>query len=241
LSGGSNLAIVKAKIDGLVIKNSYKELKVIKDTDEDVLISVSSGYPVSLLVNETVNKGYQGFEYHKGLPGMVGGAIYMNSKWTKPVNYFGDSLEYGYLIDGQGREKKVEKKYFEFAYDYSILQKTHEILLEAVFRLEKVDSKILKERAESALEYRKKTQPMGEKTSGCFFKNVNGKSAGQMIDQSGLKGFAVGDFFISPVHANFIINRGNGQSKDLVKLVSIIKKKVKEKFSVNLEEEVIIV
>ncbi|MDO8741702.1 MAG: hypothetical protein Q7J11_00985, partial [Candidatus Roizmanbacteria bacterium] len=83
--------------------------------------------------------------------------------------------------------------------------------------------------------------PMGEKTSGCFFRNVNGKSAGQMIDQAGLKGFAVGDFFVSPTHANFIINRGNGQSKDLLKLVSIIKKKVKQKFKVKLVEEVIIV
>ncbi len=92
-----------------------------------------------------------------------------------------------------------------------------------------------------AFEYRKKTQPMGVKTSGCFFKNVRGKSAGQMIDQVGLKGFAVGDFFVSPIHANFIINRGNGKSKDLLKLVKIIKDKVKEKFGVGLKEEVIII
>lgn len=241
LAGGSNLAIVKDKINGLVIKNSYKELKLFKETDKDVLISVSSGYPVSLLVNETVNKGYQGFEYHKGLPGTVGGAIYMNSKWTKPVSYFGDSLEYAYLVNDRAGDKKVDKKYFQFAYDYSILQETKEILLEAVFRLKKVDSTILKERAEFAFEYRKKTQPVGEKTSGCFFRNVDGKSAGQMIDQAGLKNFAVGDFFVSPVHANFIINRGNGQTKDLLKLVRIIKEKVKEKFWVELEEEVIVI
>ena len=241
LAGGSNLAIVKDKIDGLVIKNSYKVIKIITETEKDVLLSVSSGYPVSLLVNETVNKGYQGFEYHKGLPGTVGGAIYMNSKWTRPVSYFGDSLEYAYLINDRGQDKKVDKKYFKFGYDYSILQKTKEILLEAVFKLKKIDPTILRERAESAFEYRKKTQPMGEKTSGCFFRNVNGKSAGLMIDQAGLKGIAVGDFFVSPIHANFIINRGNGQSKDLLKLVKIIKEKVREKFEVELKEEVIII
>ena len=241
LAGGSNLAIVKDKINGLVIKNSYKELKILKETDDEVLLSVSSGYPVSLLVNETVSKGYQGFEYHRGLPGTVGGAIYMNSKWTKPVSYFGDNLEYAYLVNDRTGDKKVDKKYFQFAYDYSILQETKEILLEAVFRLKKVDSTILKERAEFAFEYRKKTQPMGEKTSGCFFRNVDGKSAGQMIDQAGLKGFAVGDFFVSSIHANFIINRGNGQTKDLIELVKTIKAKVKEKFGVELEEEVIIV
>ncbi|MFA6532796.1 MAG: UDP-N-acetylmuramate--L-alanine ligase [Patescibacteria group bacterium] len=241
LAGGSNLAIIKDKIDGLILKNSYKQLKILRETDKDVLISVSSGYAVSLLVNDTVNKGFQGFEYHKGLPGTVGGAVYMNSKWTKPVSYFGENLEYAYLIDDRGQDKKVDKDYFKFAYDYSILQKTKEILLEAVFLLKKVDPQILKSRAEIAFEYRKKTQPMGEKTSGCFFKNVNGKSAGQMIDQAGLKGFAVGDFFVSQIHANFIINRGKGQSKDLLKLVKIIKEKVRQKFGVKLEEEVIII
>ncbi|MEK7633371.1 MAG: UDP-N-acetylmuramate--L-alanine ligase [Patescibacteria group bacterium] len=241
LAGGSNLAIVKEKISGLVIKNNYKELKVIKETDTDVLLSVSSGYPVSLLVNETINSGYQGFEYHKGLPGTVGGAIYMNSKWTKPESYFGENLIYAYLVNGRGQDRKVDKSYFKFAYDYSILQKTKEVLLEAVFRLKKTNPKILKKKSESAFEYRKKTQPIGVKTSGCFFKNVDGKSAGQMIDQAGLKGFEVGDFFISPIHANFIINRGNGQSKDLLKLVKIIKERVRQKFGVELEEEVIII
>ena len=241
LAGGSNLAIIKDKINGLVIKNNYKELKIVGETNKDVLLSISSGYPVSILVNETVNKGYQGFEYHKGLPGTVGGAIYMNSKWTKPISYFGDSLVTSYLVTELGEVKQVDRDYFKFDYDYSILQKTKEILLEAVFKLKKVDPAILKEKSDRAFEYRKKTQPMGTKTSGCFFKNVDGKSVGQMIDQVGLKGFSVGDFFISPVHANFIINRGNGQAKNLIKLVKIIKERVKEKFRVELEEEVIIV
>lgn len=241
LAGGSNLAIVKDKIDGLIIKNSYKELKILKETNEDVLLSVSSGYPVSLLVNETVSKGYEGFEYQKGLPGTVGGAIYMNSKWTRPLSYFGDSLVEAYLVDSTGKIKKVGRDYFKFGYDYSILQKTGEIVLEVVFKLKKTDPKILEERAQTAFEYRKQTQPMGVKTSGCFFKNVDGKSAGQMIDQTGLKGFSVGDFFVSPIHANFIINRGHGQSKDLLELVKIIKEKVKAKFGVELKEEVIII
>ena len=241
LAGGSNLAIVKDKINGLVIKNNYQELKILRETDNDVLISVSSGYPVSLLVNETVNKGYQGFEYHKGLPGTVGGAIYMNSKWTKPVSYFGENLEYAYLVDDRLQDKQVDRKYFKFAYDYSTLQKTKEILLEAVFNLKKTDPRILKERAQKAFEYRKKTQPMGVKTSGCFFKNVSGKSAGQMIDKVGLKGFSGGNFFVSPIHANFIINRGNGKNKDLLRLVRIINEKLKNKFGAELEEEVIII
>jgi len=251
LAGGSNLAIVKEKIEGLVVKNNYLKLEVIKETSDYVNLLVSSGYPVSKLVSETVEKGYEGFEYHKGLPGTVGGAIYMNSKWTKPISYFGENLIYAYLINDpsfvktsegkRGQDKKVSRDYFQFAYDYSILQKTKEILLEAVFQLKKTDPEILKKRSEFAFEYRKKTQPMGAKTSGCFFRNVRGKSAGQLIDQVGLKGFAVGDFFVSPIHANFIVNRGNGKAKDLLELVRIIKEKVKEKFGIGLEEEVIII
>lgn len=241
LGGGSNLAIVKDKIPGLVIKNSYQELKILEESKDEVLLSISSGYPVSRLVNETVSRGFEGFEYHKGLPGTVGGAIYMNSKWTKPISYFGKNLNYAYLVNGRGQDKKVDRNYFQFAYDYSILQKTKEILLEAVFRLKKSNPKILKKRSEFAFEYRKKTQPMGVKTSGCFFRNVRGKSAGQIIDQVGLKGFAVGDFFVSPIHANFIINRGNGKSKDLLKLVKIIRERVFKKFRVELQEEVIII
>ena len=241
LAGGSNLAIVKDKISGLVIKNNYRELKILEENKDNVLLSVSSGYPVSLLVNETVNKGYQGFEYHKGLPGTVGGAIYGNSKWTKPVNYFGESLVTSYLVDKTGKIKKVDKKYFQFAYDYSIIQRTKEIILEAVFRLKKVDPRILKERSNLAFDYRKKTQPMGVATSGCFFKNIEGKSAGQLIDQAGLKDLSIGDFYVSGIHANFIINRGNGKTEDLLKLIKIIKDKVKNKFGVKLEEEVIII
>ena len=241
LAGGSNLAIVKSKIPGLVIKNNYQRLEVMKKNEKNIILSVSSGYQVSRLVNETVGWGFEGFEYHKGLPGTVGGAIYMNSKWTKPEKYFGETLIEGFLVDNRGKIKKVGKDYFKFAYDYSILQETKEILLDAVFQLRKTDPQVLKKRSDDAFEYRKKTQPLGVKTSGCFFKNVNGKSAGQMIDEAGLKDFSVGDFFVSPVHANFIINRGNGKTKDLLKLINIIKEKVKNKFGIGLEEEVIII
>ncbi len=241
IGGGSNIAILKEKVNGIVVKNSYKELKIIKENDNEVIISVSSGYPVSLLIAKSLEAGWSGFEYHQGLPGTVGGAVYMNSKWTKPLTYFGDNLIYAYLLDNQAKIKKVSRDYFQFAYDYSILQKTKEILLEGIFKLKKEDKKIIKERSLFALNYRKKTQPFGVATCGCFFKNPGNISAGYLIDKAGLKGFSVGDFYISDIHANFIINKGKGKKEDLLKLLSIIKTKVKEKFGVELEEEVIII
>ncbi len=251
LGGGSNLAITKDKISGLVVKNNYRELKVLEELKESVVLSVSSGYPVSLLIAKSVASGWEGFEYHQGLPGTLGGAVYMNSKWTKPLIYFGDDFLYAYLIDAQGKVKKAGKNYFQFAYDYSILQKTHEIVLEAVFELKKGNPKTLKEKAAWALEYRKKTQPFGIASSGCFFRNISSKekekmnlpttSAGYLIDKAGLKNYSVGEFFVSPIHANFIINKGKGKREDLIKLLSIIKNRVKEKFGVELKEEVIVI
>lgn len=251
LGGGSNLAIIKDEIKGIVVKNSYQELKILEEKDDQVVISVSSGYPVSLLIAKSIEYGWSGFEYHLGLPGTVGGAIYMNSKWTKPLSYFSDNLIYAYLLDNQAKIKKVKKNYFKFAYDYSILQETKEILLEAIFQLKKDKKEEIEKRAYQALDYRKKTQPFGVFTCGCFFQNISIKekeeknlpttSAGYLIDQAGLKGFSVGDFYVSDIHANFIINKGKGKKDDLLKLLSIIKQKVKEKFDIDLKEEVILI
>ena len=190
---------------------------------------------------ELAKNGYEGLEYHVGLPGTVGGALYMNSKWTMPLNYVGDALLSAQLLDKNGEEKKVTRSYFDFAYDTSVLQKSNEIVLEAVFKLKNSDPVATKKHAEFAMSYRRQTQPFGIFTSGCFFRNIDGGSAGKLIDQAGLKNLRVGKFHVSDKHANFIINDGGGKPADLKKLLKLVKNKVKEKFGVRLEEEVIII
>lgn len=251
LGGGSNLAVMNANIKGLVLRNQYQESKILTESSNSVDLFVSSGYPVGRLVKETIEKGYEGFEYHLGLPGSLGGAIFMNSKWTKNLSYFGDSLISATLCDSNGNVKTVDREYFQFAYDYSILQKTKEIVIDCIFRLRKSDPLILKQRSQEALAYRRATQPFGVATSGCFFRNIptadmnrlgiKTSSAGYLIDQTGLKNKSVGDFIVSDKHANFIINKGSGKAEDLVKLIAIIKEEVKKKFNVELEEEVVII
>jgi len=249
IGGGSNLAFFNKQIKKLVVKNSYSRLEKLFEDKNYVFVKVSSGYPMPLLVNESIKNGWRGLEYHQGLPGTVGGAIYMNSKWTRPLTYVGDYLEKAVLIDNNGQLKEVDRSYFQFNYDYSILQKTKEILVEAIFKLKKDRKELVKKRADEALNYRKKTQPFGVFTSGCFFQNISEKerlaknlpttSVGYLIDKIGLKNFSVGDFYISPVHANFVVNKGNGRSEDLKKLLETVKKRVKEKFGIELKEEVI--
>ncbi|MCX7955875.1 MAG: UDP-N-acetylmuramate dehydrogenase [Patescibacteria group bacterium] len=240
LGGGSNIAVLSGKLDYLVVKNNYLKLEIIDENEKEAKVLISSGYPVSLLIAKSIDKGLGGFEYHQGLPGTVGGAIYMNSKWTKPLTYFGDNLIEAFLVDKSSSLKKVNRDYFNFAYDYSILQKTKEIFVEGVFLLKKDKKEEIKKRANFALSYRKTTQPYGVATCGCFFQNPGGVSAGYLIDKSGLKGFKVGGFYVSQIHANFIVNDGSGKKEDLLKLLEIIKNKVKEKFNIQLEEEVVI-
>ena len=253
LGGGSNTAVLHDVISGIVVRNMYQKKEVISETDDTVDLLVSSGYPMGRLVNETANAGYEGIEYHLGLPGTIGGAVAMNSKWyvNRVPMYVGDPVIKAYLLDKEGNVKEVDKEYFKFAYDYSVIKDTKEIILEIVFRFKKNDSELLKQRSREALEYRRKTQVHGQATCGCMFQNISEKemkeynlpytSAGYLIDKSGLKNTKVGDFIVSEKHANFIVNTGAGKPEDLVKLISLIKNKVKDKFGIDLKEEVVLV
>ena len=251
LGGGSNIAVTSGKIHALVIRNRYIYSKKVSETNTHVEMLFSSGYPMSHLIKETIASGLSGFEYHLGLPGTLGGAMYMNSKWTKPESYCGDTLIYANVMTRDGKVHKENKAYFKFAYDYSILQETKEIFLEGVYRLKKENTEILKRRSEEALAYRKKTQPFGVATCGCFFQNISVKdqkrlnlpttSVGYLIDDTGLKGKRVGAFEVSTKHANFIINHGSGNPNDLEQLLDQIRESIRVKYGLELKEEVVIV
>lgn len=251
LGGGSNIAVTQGKINALVVRNRYIESKKIHETETYVDMMFSSGYPLNRVVKETTETGLSGFEYHLGLPGTLGGAMYMNSKWTKPESYCGDSLVYGYVMTRDGKVRRENKEYFNFAYDYSILQETKEIFLEGVYRLKKEKPEILKKRADEALAYRKKTQPFGVATCGCFFQNITvddqerlnlpTTSVGFLIDDTGLKGKKIGAFEVSTKHANFIINHGSGNPNDLEQLLDLIRESIRVKYGLELKEEVVIV
>jgi len=250
VGGGSNIAIVSKQIKGIVVRNLYIEKKLIKQDNNNFLYLVSSGYPTPKLVFEITNMGLKGMEYFRGIPGTIGGALYMNSKWTNPLSSIGDNVESVFLLDKNCNVKKVNKDYFKFAYDYSILQKTKEIILEAIFKFDKGIKKNLEMKSENCFKYRKESQPYGVATSGCFFRNISEAerqflgfpttSSGYLIDKAGLKGYKVGDFIISKDHANFIINTNNGKPENLKELLNIIKKTIKSKYNIELKEEVVI-
>lgn len=238
LGGISNVVVSDEGVKGLVVRNKYSEKEIIKEEGEFAYMKVSSGYSISALAGQTAAAGLSGLEYHLGLPGSVGGAIYMNSKWTKPVCYVGDAVDSVFLINKQGETRVEPRAYFNFAYDYSILHETHEIVGYVIFKFAKADSQTLIARGHDAIEYRKQTQPYGIASSGCFFQNIDGESAGKLIDELGFKGFKVGDLEVSTVHANFIVNNGNGTVSDFKKIVESIKQKALQEKGLTLQEEI---
>lgn len=261
LGGGTNTVISDRGIAGLVVRNESRDIKIVRrlgqikngKTDiRQVLVEADTGVLINQLVRFSCDEGLGGLERHLGLPGTVGGALYMNSKWTNPTSYVGDALYQAKILTKDGSIKVVDNAYFDFGYDQSILQKTHETVLSAIFLLTTEDSKELWEKANASMTYRKNSQPMGIKTAGCTFRNIakanalrlntpnHTTSAGYLIDQVGLKNFRIGNAHFSDKHANFIINDGNATASEVKGLIDEAKRRVKDRFDVDIEPEIVL-
>jgi len=220
-------------------------------SDELVFVAADSGVSMNRLVRFTIDAGLAGLEMQLGLPGTVGGAVYMNSKWTHPVGYVGDAVYQAEILTPVGERKQVPRSYFHFAYDTSSIQKTKDIVLSVIFSLRSDTKEHLWEIANGSIRYRQETQPQGVKSPGCTFRNISQAealsvptpnyttSAGFLIDHAGCKGVRVGDAEISPVHANFIVNRGQATAADVVQLIELVRSRVQKEFGVRLEEEIV--
>lgn len=259
IGGGSNILISDNGVRGLVVKNSTNHIIIrgakgmIKrqQSQRIVYVEVDSGVMINTLVRYTIEEGLQGLEMHLGLPGTVGGALYMNSKWTKPAGYVGDALYQATIVTPKGDVTVVPTSYFHFGYDQSSIQHTGDIVTKAVFALNRDDPSVLWETANASIAYRRETQPQGVFSPGCTFKNMSKAqalsiptpnhttSAGFLLDNAGLKGYTVGDAQISPIHANFIINLGNATSQDVIAVIEYARKAVEQQFGVRLEEEIV--
>lgn len=260
LGGGTNLVISDSGFKGLVIKNMINKIKVIKYEGMvskksfkkgNVLIEVASGVGVNQLVRFTMEENLSGLEAFLGQPGTVGGAMFINAHNMGMKEFFGDKIETAKILTTEGQVNQVKRSYFRFGYDISILQKTHDCVLSVVIRLSRGEKKEIWDKANRAMEHRKKTQPLGIGSSGCTFRNIgkadalrigipNGiTSAGYLIEAVGLKGYQIGGAKFSEKHANFIINTGGATAQDIFSLIEIAKKKVNARFKVDLKEEIV--
>ncbi len=234
LGNGSNLLISDKGFKGLIIKVQITRTKCQNDT-----IYAEAGFSLGQLVNIATKNNLTGLEWAVGIPGTLGGAIYGNAgAFGQSIS---DTVSEVKAFDIKGKKiKTLKNKECKFGYRESIFKKNKNlIIISAKVNLKKSDRKKITQKIKEYLIHRIKTQPLNFPSIGSIFKNPKGHFAAELIEKCGLKGKKVGDVKISEKHANFIINLGKGRARDVVKLINIIKKKVREKFRIGLEEEII--
>ncbi len=232
LGFGSNLLVQDKGVKGAVIKLSGSDFAGIEFNGE--ILKVGAGAELNKIVLDCVRKGLGGIEMLGGIPGSVGGAVRMNAGGH--LGDFGSSVESVTMMDNEGRI--FEKAKPELSFDYRSSNITAKFILGAEVKLSEADPQQLLKVVKEVWIYKKNTQPLNTRNAGCVFKNPRGMSAGAMIDRAGLKGEKIGGAVVSEKHANFIVAQDDCKSSDVTALIEKIRKKVKEKFDVQLELEI---
>lgn len=236
IGGGSNLLAPDAGFAGIVIKLEGNFQKIIR---RDILkIEAGAGAALQKLSNLAESAGLSGLEWAAGVPGTIGAAV------AGGAGAFGQSIadivEKIIVFDTQIKKlKTLPGKNLGLGYRRSRLKKT-DLITKVFLSLKKEKPAVIKNRMKKNLFVRKKTQPLDFSGAGSIFKNPAGKFAGELIEQCGLKGKKIGQAQISEKHANFIVNCGRAKAKDVQKLIRMAQKKVKEKFGIQLEKEIIV-
>ena len=239
LGGGSNLLVSDSGFRGLIIKNLCREVLL-----QENKVSAQSGTLLSELVDLSEELELSGLEFAAGIYGTLGGAVYGNAgAFGKAIC---EVLDEGIILTPKGKLEIVKRDYFEFDYRHSKLKSSRDILLSATLVLQKEDREKIRKKIEENLKVRKSRLPEEEGSAGSFFKNIkssktcsSGVSAGYLLEQVGAKEMRIGDAKVFSKHANIIINAGNATSEQVRNLTRILKEKVKERFNIELEEEVI--
>lgn len=240
IGGGSNILARGKGFSGIVIRLG-KEFSFI-DREKDNVVRVGAGLPLSLLAKKTAEWGLTGCEFLTGIPGSFGGALFMNAgvrDIEDPVRMLEvkDIILDADALDVRSRKRYILKKEdIGFAYRSSNLKER--CVISGRLKLEKAGEDEIKERTGRFVKARQWIKALGFPSAGSVFKNPAGsKPAGILIEECGLKGARVGGAGISDSHANFIVNLGGASSDDVMSLIDLAKKKVKEKFDIDLELE----
>lgn len=235
LGRGSNLLISDSGVDGAVIHVAGGLDKIILLPDGTVFCG--AGASLSSLCNFCMERGLSSLEFAYGIPGSVGGAVYMNAgAYGGEIGNTVVSVRY---IDTDGSIKTAKGEELAFGYRKSMFCETEKVILSANFSLSSDEKANIAARMNDFINRRKDKQPLSFPSAGSVFKRPEGYFAGALIEDAGLKGFAVGGAQVSEKHAGFIINTGNATCDDVMRLIEHIKTSVYDKFGVMLEQEII--
>lgn len=230
LGKGSNILFDDRGFNGVVIANRIDFL----EKKEEHIWHAGAGYSFSLLGTQTARAGLSGLEFASGIPGSVGGAVYMNAG-ANGRETCESLLSVDFLLPS-GELKQFDRKDISFGYRFSSFQSAAGAIVGATFQLASFAQ--ARTNQIDLIRYRQRTQPYGDKSAGCVFRNPENQSAGALIEKIGLKGTSVGGAQVSPLHANFLINTGDASAANVIDLIQLIKNKIKDCKGIELECEV---
>lgn len=233
LGRGSNVLVKDGGIDSVVISTSMMKNLSVKDN----IIEADAGVSLALIANEALKNELEGFEFASCIPGSLGGGVFMNA--GAHGGELKDVLVDVTVFDGKDIKVLLPDE-LDLSYRHSNVEEKGYVVLSARIKLRKGDTEKIKNKMAENKEYRVNAQPM-EPSAGSTFKRPEGYIAAKLIDDAGLKGFHVGDAYVSEKHAGFIVNKNKAKSRDILEVIDYVKKEVYNKYNVMLEEEVRII
>lgn len=233
---GSDLLFSDKEYEGVIFSLKYLNQVHFNGVE----IRAQAGVSMIYLAYEAAKVGLSGFEFMGGIPGSIGGGVYMNAGAYKYC--IADVLTSAVILDEHEEIRTLSKEEMCFSYRKSILQEHQNwIVLEAVFTMTSRTPQDIMQVLDKRKEKRMSTQPWNFASAGSIFRNPDEKPAWQYIDECGLRGHEIGGAQVSPKHSNFIVNTGYASAKDILDLILLVEKTVFDRFHVELKKEVILV
>lgn len=231
LGEGSNTIILDEGIEKAVIITKKMKAIEIKDSGE---IVAEAGANMGTIMNRSVRKGFAGFEFAAGIPGTIGGGVFMNAGAND--SEVKDVIKKVWLLI-DGKEEVVSRRELNFEYRKSNLAEGA-VVMKVLIKLDRGDRKLSEKKVKDYLDKRNKTQPIKMSNTGSIFKNPDSIAAGKLIEELGLKGYKIGGAQISELHGNFIVNRGSAKASEVLKLIDVAKENAYKLRGIILEPEV---
>lgn len=238
LGNMSNVLVPDGKTDFVpVITSKMNKTEISENADGSVSVYAEAGVSLTKLAYSMCRSGYGGLVFAYGIPGTVGGAVFMNA------GAYGSEMsavaEYVDCFDpADGKTMRFSNEQCRFGYRTSAFCENGFVILGAGLRLERADAETLTAQAKETMRRRAEKQPLEYPSCGSAFKRPSGYFAGELIEKCGLKGVSVGGAQVSEKHAGFIINKGGATTADVAELIALVQKKTAEKFGVELEAEI---
>ncbi|WP_194192185.1 UDP-N-acetylmuramate dehydrogenase [Clostridium chrysemydis] len=235
IGNGSNLLVKDGGMKGVVIK--LTELNKISSEGED--ITADCGVLLKDVSKLAVQNELTGFEFACGIPGSVGGAVFMNAgAYNGEIS---EVIKCAKVLTRDGEIKDLNKEELELGYRSSKVMKEGGIILRATFTLKKGEKETIQNRVDDLTEKRESKQPLEYPSAGSTFKRPEGYFAGKLIQDAGLKGYSIGGACVSNKHSGFVINKGGASAKDILDVIHHVQDEVMKQFGVKLDTEVRII